>query len=545
MRKSKRMPLTAAFTLFLYFVMLTQPLFSTTIDNYGAAMQIGKCFGSDSAFLYISPAYCKLMGFLSELLPHASVFMLVQRLLVLLAMWALSDLISEKCEPVQAILLHLGLVGVYGLLNLYNANYTVWTGFFMTVGWLLTASVQASGEKRLSRRIQGILFAAAGCALRIQAVLIIVPFMLLDMLLRAWNATGEGLAKRLKRTALLLLPILLLVAAAEIEIHCVYVTGEYASEYAYNEARMAVVDYPMKDYAELENPPFSENDYECVTHWILMDTEIVTQEYLEQMHEVGGEGIDYSPETVISRLKGVYRSMGEQTILFAAMLVLSASLFFRKGSIQKLRTAFSLIGAGMIAVYLCGKGRIVPRVVSVIGLGILGNLFSAIVNDGTAFKRPARMLAAVLAAALCLCSAKIIVRDAGKMQSAFDAKTVSQTEQEDDTVIIWDVMQCNSDSPLTRPFTENPSRIPNQAVTNHHTSTGDVSNGQKSYYQQLSRMGIQNPMRALIEREHTYLAAAEITANRVLTWLREHYNANTQMEAIGIQGNAVIWRYTI
>ena len=544
MERSKRLSIAAVFTVFMYLIMLSQPLFGSAIDNYGAAMMIGQCFGADSVFVHISAGYCKLLGFLSGLLPRASLFMLAERFFVLLGMFALSDLILEKAKNVlEAVGLHLALVGLYGLMHLYNANYTVWTGFFLFVGWMLLANEQRSEKKRWGRRIFGYLFFFAGCVLRIQAVAQMLPFICLDVLLRAWDGHFSGFGKRIKKAVLLMLPAVLLVAAAGAEIYCVYLKGDYASEYAYNAARISVVDYPTKDYAELENPTFSENDYACVTNWVLMDTDIVTTEYLENMHDTAAEESAFSVPEMMARVKDMYFSTRDHIPLFLLVAAMVIFLFVQEGCVQKLRSGLAVLGAAMILAYLCYRGRLPDRVVYLLCLGILGNVLSSVLNDDLKGPNVMRWLAGFAAVCVFVCAGWIVLRDAEEMQSAFDAKAVTTSEEAGDTVIIWDMMYCSTDSPLTTPYDENPARLPDYGITNHNTSTGDVSSGQKSYFDQLSRMGIQNPMRALIERENTYFAASELNANRVLIWLQEHYDASTTMAQVDTSGNTAIWQY--
>lgn len=118
MNKRARVLISAAFTLLLYLTMLSQRLFEA-IDNYGAAMEIAGCFGADRVFVHISPSYCKLLGWISDLLPHASAFMLAERAIALAAMFALSQLILENAEkPVRR-----GLPARGACRNVWIASY--------------------------------------------------------------------------------------------------------------------------------------------------------------------------------------------------------------------------------------------------------------------------------------------------------------------------------------------------------------------------------------------------------------------------------------
>lgn len=542
MNKRARVLISAAFTLLLYLTMLSQRLFEA-IDNYGAAMEIAGCFGADRVFVHISPSYCKLLGWISDLLPHASAFMLAERAIALAAMFALSQLILENAKSrFAAVAMHAGLAGTYGLLHIYSANYTVWTALFICVGWLMLASVQRSEEKMLGRRIAGYAFIAAGCVLRVQAWIMILPFMLLDMALRAWDGKRDGLGARAKKLVCLLLPAFVLMAAAGAEIYFTYIRGAYSEEYAYNSSRISVVDYPMKDYSEIENPFFSENDYECLTHWVLLDTDIVTREYLDDVHAIAGEKTALSPRTIYSAITDMLSETNDHIPLFLFTALLAVYLLTRKGAPQKLRAAFSVIGAGMILLYLLRQGRLPSRVVYCLCIGMLGNVFAAMLFDSPEGNKAMGVLSAIMAFAVLLSAGWVAARDAGELQSAFNARSTAADDEKDGYVYIWDMTRAE-EAPQISPCNDQPSYLPSKDVSDHHLTMGDVSYGQKTFYDQLNRMGIRNPMRALIERENTFVAGGEENATRVLIWLREHYDESVRMEAVGEYGNATVWQY--
>ena len=147
-----------------------------------------------------------------------------------------------------------------------------------------------------------------------------------------------------------------------------------------------------------------------------------------------------------------------------------------------------------------------------------------------------------MAFAVLLSAGWVAVRDAGALQSAFNARSTAADGEKDGTVYIWDPVYA-MDSPLMAPYAQNPAMLPGADVFDHHLMMGDVSYGQKAFYDQLNRMGIRNPMRALLERENTFVAGGEENATRVLIWLREHYDESAQMEAVGEYGNATVWQY--
>ena len=506
-------------------------------------MEIAGCFGADRVFVHISPSYCRLLGWISDLLPHASAFMLAERAIVLIAMFALSYLILERTKSALcAAVLHAALAGACGLMHLYNANYTIWTAFFMAVGWLLLASVQRSDGKMPGRRIAGYAFVAAGCVLRVQAWIMILPFMLLDMALRAWDGKRNGLGVRVKKLVCLLLPAFVLMAAAGAEIYFTYIRGAYSEEYAHNSSRTSVVDYPIKDSSEIENPFFSENDYECLPNWVLLDTDIVTREYLDNVHAIAGEKTALSPRAIYSAIADMLSETNDHIPLFAFTALLAVYLLTRKGAAQKLRAALSVIGAGIILLYLLRQGRLPSRVVYCLCIGVLGNVFAAVLFDSPEGNNAMSVLSAIMAFVVLLSAGWVAVRDAGELQSAFNARSTAESDEEDGYVYIWDMTRAE-EAPQISPCNDQPSYLPSKDISDHHLTMGDVSYGQKAFYDQLNRMGIRNPMRALLERENTFVAGGEENATRVLTWLREHYDASAQMEAVGKYGNATVWQY--
>ena len=217
-------------------------------------------------------------------------------------------------------------------------------------------------------------------------------------------------------------------------------------------------------------------------------------------------------------------------------------LLTRKGAAQKLRAALSVLGAGIILLYLLRQGRLPSRVVYCLCIGVLGNVFAAALLDSPKGNRALSALSAVMAFAVLLSAGWVAVRDAGALQSAFNARSTAADGEKDGTVYIWDPVYA-MDSPLMAPYAQNPAMLPGADVFDHHLMMGDVSYGQKAFYDQLNRMGIRNPMRALLERENTFVAGGEENATRVLIWLREHYDESAQMEAVGEYGNATVWQY--
>ena len=80
---------------------------------------------------------------------------------------------------------------------------------------------------------------------------------------------------------------------------------------------------------------------------------------------------------------------------------------------------------------------------------------------------------------------------------------------------------------------------------NQNIIDGGCAYGQIYFSEYLNRLEIENPMSALIQREHTYYVSEEERCDCVLQFLREHYNGNTQVECVGMTEGVPIWKFYI
>ncbi|MEE1200087.1 MAG: hypothetical protein U0L09_05495 [Christensenellales bacterium] len=540
--------LSGAFAAACSLVALFLPLYRW-IDNYGIAMMVGGIFGEDRSCMYLHPLFCRWIGWLSGILPSADVFSLVSRLLVGLAIWTTSYLILRSNRSVVfRATAHMGLTAVVFLMELYSANYTVWTSFFCCVGGLCLSAAMRKDGGSAGRRALGCGFVFAACLYRIQGVLVCLPFLLLDMGLRALEAPGERLNRRFVRYCSAAAPALGIVLIMGLTMAQTYCFGEYAREYAYNEARMSVVDYPMMEYEDLAQIPegVSRNDYECVRHWILMDTDVVTTGYMEAIYEAGGvRGSLTDLRGNLSMLAEVVTGSWRDVLLTGLALASALAVFLKRGWNPKLRAGLSVLGALMIAWYFAALGRFPERVMYCILLGIMTCILSGeLYCNGSGRRGVAMALSAVILASFFV-AMPATVGSLGSLQSALTARTpgaAAQTDVEPEAMWIWDIGSSYA-SPMLADFVQGTGKLPSRETVNHHLVTGDVTYGQRVFREWMDRVRIDNPMKALLEREQTYVAAPEERMRYVLTWLEEHYDSAVEAVQEGTLNGTPVWRF--
>ena len=165
-------------------------------------------------------------------------------------------------------------------LSIWNENYTVQAAVFMTTGSItLCSGLRVKEFKRLNICI-GTFFICIGVIWRIQAALLFVPFIFLEIIIGACAADSRVYYwKNVKKVFVgCWLFFLILVISRFV----VQTSEKYASSVEYDSARVTVQDFPMKDWEKVKNElgGVSENEYNGAKKWILLDTENTDKDFL-------------------------------------------------------------------------------------------------------------------------------------------------------------------------------------------------------------------------------------------------------------------------
>ena len=279
------------------------------VDNVTVALVTNGYFGSNVFCQYLHPAFCLLVYGLSRLFPAADMFAVTVHVLVFLAFEFLAFLgfrvlpqsgrtVMDKVISGAAVIL--GILYLSFCINLWNVNYTVQTAAFVFAGMIGLFRDREHGHDYIgSCRDHGrdhegscrenriidwisILFISMGFLMRNLAALLFVPYFLLQIIAGACDSCCmhskeaqknlPSIATAVRHSMQRVLPcvcICILLMAAQ---GALYLTEPYAEDKIYNDARTAIVDFPMKVWGIAkedltDHPEIDETEYEAVQRW--------------------------------------------------------------------------------------------------------------------------------------------------------------------------------------------------------------------------------------------------------------------------------------
>lgn len=533
---------------------LFQPLY-TQVDNYIVSLVLNRCFDSDVYCLFLNPLLCWGCGAIQKLIPYADVYTLVSRIMILLGIFFICCLITKNVRHIWE------LICVYGILFLLVINsslffdyYTIWAAFFSFVGmtyFLLTIRIKPT----VKQTIIGLVFMAAGMMWRIESAILFVPFYLLDLAFMFGEQAGvlgrkKCITKIFKVMGGAFLCMVILITVDYSVKH----SEKYEEGVEYEAALSDLVDFPMKEYIEVSDllPGISENDYYSLQVRLLADTDRIDAKYGEKILSVSRENsfswdIKSIKDANVQLLKMIWTS--KKTLLYSVMLaiiflivVISAVKWYRK-----VELFFAYAGAYIIMLYFSIVGRIPLRVINSVLYAVWGIVLVMFCLEEWKSDRKFHkwIKTGLLALVMGIALLDTINYDFVSPQSVFMAQNDADEKKwestyQDDEIYLWQ----------TNEFVQRPIRnfmdqgkLLSEDFLDHNLCYGEWTWGQVYYKNYLDRLGIPNPMRALVERQGTYLVAEDNIL--VLTYLQEHYDESVYASQIDEIEGIPVWKFQI
>jgi hypothetical protein len=357
----------------------------------------------------------------------------------------------------------------------------------------------------------------------------------------------------LKRLVCMVLPVLVLCGVVVGIKNVNDSSSLYSAGIAYNSARGTLVDYPQKDWEEIEDQLLeqgvSENDYNMVCSLILADTDVVNTEYMEDIADV-------SQQTSAEKLKdfikdGAYQELqtiaSSRVILAQIILIIFLlGMFFCSdlNIYRKLELTLCLPGAILIICYFTYAGHCPAYVIQTILLGVWC-VFSSVLLEKKMESKKVNIIVVILLANMFFYTPSSY---SSNLFASFTAKTsqitdIVELDESDDTVYIWGVYDYDSVIKKSAFFKEH--KLLSKEFTYHNLVDGEWQYGQPYYIDYLNTIGIDNPMQSLLYRDHTYYVANDERCQMVLTFLQEHYDENVVVSYIGEVEEVPVWQFTI
>ena len=524
------------------------------VDNYLLSMVINKIYDQDHYCMFVNPVVCWIGGFLHDFLPNADGYLLLTRVLLLAAIWCLGCLMAQ--------MLHGGreLLGGYFLLFLLVVNaslffdyFTIWAAFFCSVGMLLLLH-QMKRDADQIQIVTGTLFLVCGFLWRIESALLILPFLGLHLFIVCiFDASGkEQRISHLKKAGKILFPsVLLVIILCGIDYSYKH-SEKYADGVAYNNAISTIIDFPMNDFEEVEEflQDVSQNDYAVIRGGIYADTEYFNTAYALKIGNAGSRQMDpLAPEEFIraNRILSEMVTSSKKTVFYYVVLAVLLFLIILSDSkwYYRLEAVLACLGAYVILFYFAFLGRLPLRVINSVTYGVYG-IFLLLVSQMEWRKRIEwkkwiqKGLFALVFCVLCLDTLSYPFIPHQSILKAGTEADESRWEStyEEGALYIW-----GGSEYVFHPMEDfrAQGKLMTDQFMDHNVCAGCWTYGHVYFNNYLKRLGIPNPVRALLEREKTWYVADDPCL--LLVYLQEHYDETTTVRQEGELDGVPVWRF--
>ena len=525
------------FALFL----ISSPLYNDT-DNLVVSMVVNGLYSRNNYCQYIHPLMCFIVGIFTHSFPTTDVYTLTIHLFLVIELFVFSFIAitiwmnKEKrnlSDHLELAMLLLFIIFLSVCINIWNANYTIQTAFFIFGGMLILTT-----EQKKAWSICGTVLVAFGFLQRIEAAILFFPYMSLKIFML--------LMENKKRSEILrhFLPCLVITIFLLISRSVFYSFEPYRTALAYSNSRTTLVDYPTYSWGEIVDIPdgIVQEDYSAAKSWVLADTNIINANSLSRMAAAGKRPaflLDGKNESMAKATMKILAAMWKRLtgtnlqmlLLFLIYLLLAIASLICGSRLRKIETILVFLGSFAILFYFTYSGRAPMRVWIPVLLAACMVMISNVLEY---IKYTVGTLSILL-----ICA--VLWFGIGQAVIYFDfhmPMTAVNSISNDD----------NEDNPYTK-FSENEIRIwsnwqsklphyycsigklPTRDVLEHNIPIGAWVYGQPYFDDFLERLNVRNPAVALLERPDTYLM--EEYNDSFICFIRKHYGDDIDVEENG------------
>lgn len=529
-----------------------QPIY-TNVDNFITSMVIGAVYDKDTYSMVLNPVLCWIMSFVGKVLPTADAFTLVTKVVLLAGIGSISCFVALYFRHWPERLFAGAILFLLTIeMNLFSDYFMVWAAFFTFVGmvWLLRSM---KTEVHGSWIIAGTFFICCGLMWRLGGFVPFIPFLLLgwgmDFLFgsKGKNAKIQYLKKTVRVFGPMMICFVLLLGIDYGYKH----SEKYEDSVNFCDVVSSIVDYPMEEYEAVEKllpESVTENDYNSLTSAMYADTERITTEYCQKIADVGkkdeivinSKDIFQKTYSLIARLYGLknFRVWCIGLVLLAFWVLLSQAMWY-----EKLEIVFAGGGAYLMMLYLMLVGRLPERGMQVMlyaTMGILCVRAASIQVEKKVYR--IEMILVIVFCGLVLLQLPSI--SFSGHQSLLTAKTGAdetkweQTYEQEDAVYLWSSSEHRKHA--MKDYMAQ-GKLMSAEFMNHNLADGGWDFNQVYSKGQMERLGVPNPIRALVERAYTYYVAEDCTV--VLTYIREHYDETAQAVQVDELDGIPVWQF--
>ena len=531
----------------------------TYTDNVTVAVVTSGMYGDNNFCQYLHPFFCLIIKWLNPLLPTADVFTLLIHVALIFGTGLLSYISFNSVlrkpfrqwrleEYILCALLALAIVYATLGMNLFGVNYTVQTAAIILSG-VLALFYGRNKEKGQFWLISGTALICFGYLIRLEAALIFIPFIGLEILSNIFRT--ENKAEHIKRDLKTIGPCILMILIILISKFAFNAVEPYASDARYNKYRTVTEDYWMDGYDRYD--PYlkgiDESTYSVARDWILVDTDRLNADTLEQIAKSGTGSLYVKTwDGVRYAIRAMYRRIMHEDLHLLILTVLAIILtmwnLLRVQSVWlKLESIFAFVGGFIILFYFTFMGRAPMRVWQCVLMAALAVLILVMIKDAGDTDRAVKegkgkisITNTVFQLFLCMIlyfgiGQVMAVSSFHSFQTPLTAKIGADDSDYEptfggDTLYIWPSWYSNIPDYFAKQ-----NKLPTKRVIEHNIAIGDWTYEQQYFIDFLKRIDARNPAVALLERSNTYLVDGQ--TKELLWYMREHYGKDIQLHYMG------------
>ena len=527
-----------------------QPIY-TNVDNFITSMVIGAVYDKDTYSMVLNPVLCWIMSFVGKVLPTADAFTLVTKIVLLAGIGSISYFVALHFRHWPERLFAGAMLFLLTIeMNLFSDYFMVWAAFFTFVGmvWLLRSM---KTEVHGSWIVAGTFFICCGLMWRLGGFVPFIPFLLLgwgmDFL---FGSKGkDARIQYLKKTVRVFGPMLICFVLI-LGIDYGYKHSEkYEDSVNFCDAVSAIVDYPMKEYEEVQDllPGVSENDYTSIAEHMYADTDRITTEYCQKIAEIGKKtGMQINLHSVLQSIYSLtarFYGLINFRLWCIALGLLVLWIWTSKAKwYEKLKIGFAGIGAYMIMLYLMLLGRLPERGMQVVLYAVMGIL---VVESVVEYRKSKYRIIFNIVVVLLTGMVVLNFRSVEKVshQSIATAKMDAEDMKWEKSYKVGSVYIWKSADYMKYPMRDfmAQGKLMSQDFMEHHVIEGEWNFNQVYYKNYMNRLGVPNLTQALIEREDTYYVAQNCSS--MWTYLKEHYDETVQAVQVDELDGIPVWKF--
>lgn len=519
-------------------------------DDLGISIVLSGLYPDGGQCLFTNAVLNGIIYQLNIAIPELNWFLVIERLAVTVAFFSFCYILLRHA-PLGLSLACIGFVAYFIMPKCtLGSNFTVVAALCVATGELCCCSGIMRGAP--SSCVAGTILVTLGFMWRALVLLLSAPFLALafaGLLVRLGRGRFQRTKALVVRALVCMIAVGLCVGGALAFDKAVWAEPKWADWLEYNDARYALVDYPMSDYDEVRDElasiGISESDYWLMRNWITADPDYITSDLLMEVSDIAREPVADRSLSAVFLAEG--RHLVKSPLLTVSLTCIAACALLLGRKRVLATVVLSLGGAFAACVLFRYTGRLPARVeYSTWLLSLLPILVAflamrppALVATRSVGDRriKASALIGMMFALLCIVGLML------KWASSFNVERIDQFEKSSAFVESNDLVQRFTEPGVvyvwdTTTFTQLEKQLkyrhlPPASFMGSTTFMGGWTQGSPLVRAHNAEMGIPNPIRGLIERPDTYFVTRRKEAIEQLTrYLREHYSKDAKAEVV-------------